>query len=94
MRTAVHLQTKYGFDLYKTVRTQFETAKINNELEPLKQVLYRERSSTEKALIEFLNDDTMARQYKMDDSDEEGWNYYKQTADKFSVLNYFYNRKA
>jgi hypothetical protein len=94
MKPAIYLQTKYGLDLYKAVKFQFDTAKSNDQLSPLKQVLFRERSSTEKSLIEFLNDDIMARQYKMDEEDADGWMFYKQTADRFSVLNYFYNRGA
>jgi hypothetical protein len=94
MKPAVYLQTKFGHDLYKVVKTQFSTAKEESSLSKFKEALYRERNRTEKELIEFLNDDIMARRYKMDDEDLDGWQFYKQTADKFCVLNYFYNREA
>jgi hypothetical protein len=90
MKVAIHLQTKYGYEMYRTVWMQFEDAKRDGSLDQLKAVLYRERNSTEKDLIDFLSDDTMIKKYKMNDEDIDGWNYYKQTADRFSVLNYFY----
>lgn len=94
MKTAVHLQTKFGYDLYCTVFAQFEQYKIQGKLSELKSVLFKERQETEQELLTFLNDDVMIRKYKMDDEDEVGWEFYKELADKYSTINYFYNRQA
>jgi hypothetical protein len=94
MKPAVHLQTKAGHQFYMKVWEQFEEAKGLCTVESFKQLLADQRRVAEKSLIEFLNDDTMAKQYKMDDEDATGWQFYKETADQYSVLNHFYNRKV
>lgn len=92
MKPPVHLQTKYGYDLYCKVASQFYDAKVWNELPNFKQILLKEREKTERELLNFLNDPDIIKKHKMDDSDPDGWQFYKETADKYSILNYFFQR--
>lgn len=93
MKPAVHLQTKFGFEFYNAVFSEFNKAKNNDCLDVFKTTLRNERETTERDLLTLLDDPVMIRKYKMDDNDETGWMIYKELSDRFSTLNHFYNRK-
>ncbi len=92
--TPVHLITKYGHELYKVVHKQYWEAKQAGELEDFKDNLWAERNAAERDVLNFLNDEDLTKKHKMDDNDPEGWEFWRQASDKYSVLNYFYNRRV
>lgn len=94
MNPAIALQTKFGYNLYQVVYHQFAEAKYEERLSEFKKDLWLKRDDAEREVLHFLNDDELTKTHKMDDNDPEGWKMWKEMSDRFSVLNYFYNRKA
>jgi hypothetical protein len=76
------------------VHKQFWEAKNYGELEDYRDVLWSELQSAERDVIQFLNDDALTKKHKMDDNDPEGWKIWRESSDRYSVLNYFYNRRV
>lgn len=94
MAIPVTLQTHYGYELYTVVNNQFHDAKYKETLQDYKSILFQERDSTEREILHFLNDEELTKKHKLDDNDPEGWKYWKEMSDKYTVLNHFYNRKG
>ncbi len=90
----VNLQTHTGYEFYCSVAEQFFAAKKADSVDQYKQVLFKQRDKTERDILHFLNDEELTKKHKLDDNDESGWKYWKEESDKFTVLNYFYNRKG
>ena len=93
MDLPITLQTKYGYELYCTIYSQFMEAKKYEKLHDYKESLCKERNTTEMDILHFLNDDELTKKHKLDDNDPEGWMYWKESSDRFTVLNHFYNRR-
>lgn len=93
MRPAVHLQTSYGFELYRNVDSMYQEAQSLDAVHAFRQVMREEKDKVESIVVNFLDDDEISKKYKMDDSDSEGWEFYKQASDRFSVLNHFSERE-
>jgi hypothetical protein len=67
---------------------------IDNKTVPYyKRFIETEMNQYQRELSEFLRDDNMARKYKMDDSDAEGWEIYHTLMDKYNVCKYFMKKK-
>jgi hypothetical protein len=92
MHLPINLQTKQGFDFYRSVHTVYQSYKENNAIAAFKSSMAIQLQEISDELTLFLDSDTMYKQHQMNDEDTIGWLYYKETADKYSVLNYFYNR--
>ena len=77
------LFTEWGNELYLDVVKQSKT-------DPgFKSVALQKFREYEKLLSEFLNDDTMTKRYKLDDSDKEGWEIYHKLMDAYTVYKKF-----
>jgi hypothetical protein len=94
MKPAVHLQTKTGLTFYRVIEKEFHQCKENQSLDAYRKVLHELLQESDNELTLFLDSDIMAKQHQMNDEDTIGWQYYKETADQYSVLNHFYHRKA
>jgi hypothetical protein len=79
------LFTSWGNDLYLQVATQ----KKQENIVSFKQKALSEYRKYEKLLSDFLNDETMAKQYKMDNSDVDGWEIYHKLMDGYTVYKHF-----
>jgi hypothetical protein len=91
---AINLHTKFGYKTYCEVENKFLDAKYSDTLDAYKGVLFKERDKAERDVLHFLNDEKLTKKYKMDDNDKEGWVLWKEMSEKYSVLNYFYNRRS
>lgn len=94
MKLPIYLQTKAGLEFYKKIHKEFDTAKQSNALTAFFDKYNVRKELVSRELTEFLYDDTMSKQYNMDEEDSLGWAFYKETSDQYAVLNYFTQRKS
>jgi hypothetical protein len=87
------LKTPEGINFFKTKTKMFKVAIDNKTVPYYKRFIETEMNQYQRELSEFLRDDNMARKYKMDDSDAEGWEIYHTLMDKYNVCKYFMKKK-
>jgi hypothetical protein len=94
MKLPIHLQTKFGLDLYNIIVKQYNDYMKQGKDTDFRLVMRQQRIKVDRELSHFLNDKESEKSHKMDDADSEGWNLYKQLADKYTILHYFETRKT
>lgn len=85
----IRLGTKYGTEEFNVLRNQFNHYTKEGLREEFK-ARCKEDLLVETAYLEaFLDDDTLAKKYKMNDDDWDGLMLYNIHVDLYSSLKYF-----
>lgn len=92
MRYPITIKTKSGLSLYETTLKKFNTAKLNDELNAFRKIMFCERMKVCNQLSDFIYDETTQKEHPMDEEDKDGWNFYNEMADRHAVLSYFETR--
>ncbi len=85
----IRIMTLYGSEQYYELYKQREHYKKTNQLNEFKQRCLEDYKIMSQYLEFFLNDDVLARRYKMDDNDSEGWQKYREMNDIIEALKWF-----
>jgi|GEM_PF-5152734 len=93
MKTPVHIQTKFGLDYYTFIKNEYDLNKQVGLLDFFSDLCSVEAERVSNEIDSFLDSDDAAVKHKMNDADDEGWLWFKGMNDKYSILNYYKNRK-
>lgn len=89
MDTPIRLNTQYGYDQFATMYKVMQEFKRNDEHRKFQEICLADYKKVADQMTFFLEDDDMAKKYKMDDVDVEGWKKFKEMSDLASCLLYF-----
>ncbi len=92
MKPAVNIQTPDGLDYYYHTNGMFDDHKRTGLLKSFTEMLTEERKRVDDEIELFLEDDVFSRKYKMNDTDMEGWAWWKTMADYSATLRHFERR--
>lgn len=89
MKIGTHIQTPEGLQYYHNTHNQYLRMKADGLLEMFNEMMVTELKRSDDLLEQFLEDDDLARKYKMNDEDVEGWQAFKVMADQNAALRFF-----
>ncbi len=90
MRIPIKIDTLYGEKQFSILQSQYDLYKDNPQhLEEFKKRCREDHDLVSHYFNFFVEDPVMNRQYKMDESDTEGWRIFRHMGDMTASLSYF-----
>ena len=92
MNPGTHIQTPDGLKYYWYINSLYERNKKDGMLEFFNDLVVKEIQRSDDEIERFIEDNDANRDYKMNDEDDAGWNWWKIEADCNSALRFFLKR--